>query len=70
VPNLPLPVFALLEKIPAPAAPPVEDPPITEAPSATRTLATAPVRHHHRLVSSADHDDEGDSDGVLAPSEP
>jgi serine/threonine protein kinase len=75
VPNLPLPLFALLEKNQEPvAAAPAEDPPIPEAPSPTPTIATAhPARHHHH--SSAYNlpnrpDDVGDSDGVLAPSEP
>ncbi len=77
VPNLPLPVFALLEKNPEPVptaalAGPVEDPPIPEPPSTTP--ATERATHHHRhqsgMASSTDSDDEGDSDGVLAPSEP
>jgi serine/threonine protein kinase len=75
VPNLPLPVFALLEKnrepAAAPAAAPVEDPPISEVAPPTQTFAAASARHHHhRVASTIDRDDEGDSDGVLAPSEP
>jgi serine/threonine protein kinase len=77
VPNLPLPVFALLEKIPDPTpvaalAPPIEDPPITDVPAARRTIATAHDNHHHHHsdVSNADNDDADDSDGVLAPSTP
>ncbi len=77
VPNLPLPVFALLEKIPDPTpvaalAPPIEDPPITDVPAARRTIATAHGNHHHHHsdVSNADNDDADDSDGVLAPSTP
>jgi serine/threonine protein kinase len=75
VPNLPLPVFALLEKnqepaAPAPAAPPVEDPPIPDVRSATQTVAAARAAHHHHhsAVSSAPSGDTDDGDGVLAPS--
>jgi serine/threonine protein kinase len=77
VPNLPLPVFALLEKNAEPApvaapAPPVGDPPITVVPAATRTIATAhATRHrHHSSTASSEGDDADDGDGVLAPSIP
>jgi serine/threonine protein kinase len=68
VPNLPQPVFTLLEKeepsMLAVEATPVEDPPIANAAFVARTIGKDASRHHRRKEHIADGDD------VLAPSAP
>jgi serine/threonine protein kinase len=80
VPNLPLPVFAVLVKespaAPAIAAVPIDDPALREVLSTARTLAAAPRHHHHAVASrgprepSEPNEPNVDEDDVLAPSAP
>jgi serine/threonine protein kinase len=64
VPNLPQPIFTLLErkKPLAVAALPVQDAPMTDGPSPARTISKETSRRHRRTEPIADGDD------VLAPS--
>jgi serine/threonine protein kinase len=77
VPNLPLPVFAVLVKEAAPepavAEAPVDDPALREVLSTARSLATSTKHRHHRVAARETSEPNGpsvDDDDVLAPSTP